>query len=341
MEQATDLCRGRRPSGPLVVFSVLTTIGLYIVILIGFLDTETGSALGCGRFWPLCNGKLVPSATLQSIIEYAHRAITGIVGLMVLAMVVWAWRRCGRHPEVRALGAIGLGFVVVQAVIGAAAVIWPESPEVLALHFGFALLSFAGVALLTVVLLQLRGLRRGGAGRPTGLQWRLTRPPRRIVWFIWGNLVYMYGVVYWGTYVAHRGAGLACRGWPLCNGKWFPGFGGLVGIVFIHRLLALSAIGLMLVLLLMLRKLKHERPDLYRGSHVAWGLVLLQAASGAYLILSQLTVTADLIHVSIMTVLFTALSYLGMQVLPIARDRIAPVNVGEPDSGGAVRHGRG
>jgi cytochrome c oxidase assembly protein subunit 15 len=292
------------------IWAAVTTVGLFLVILIGFLDTFTNSAEGCGPDWPLCNGGLLPSPTLQSEIEYAHRAITGIVGLLVAAVVIWAWRRYRERWEVVAMGAVGLGFVVVQSLVGAAAVLWPESPAAMATHFGFALLAFAGFALMTVALFQLRRPESGG------LALRAVPVPRDVQWAVFGLMVYLFAVVYWGAYVAHAGAGAACTGWPLCNGEWWPPLKGDVLLIMIHRLLAVGA-GLYIVALYgRARAFRAARPDVFRALLGLVVLVAAQIASGAALILSHLDTGWDLLHVSLMTVLFTVAAYLVVQVTP-------------------------
>jgi hypothetical protein len=44
--------------------------------------------------------------------------------------------------------------------------------------------------------------------------------------------------------------------------------------------------------------------------------VLLQIAGGAYVVLSHITTTSDIIHVSGMTLIFGVLAYLAVQSVP-------------------------
>ena len=59
---------------------------MFVVLVMGAAVTNTGSAEGCGRSWPLCNGRLVPEFTVSTAIEYSHRAVTGVEGLLVVAL---------------------------------------------------------------------------------------------------------------------------------------------------------------------------------------------------------------------------------------------------------------
>ena len=49
---------------------------------------QYGLGAGCGRSWPLCNGQFVPEFTVETAIEYSHRAVTGIEGLLIVALTV-------------------------------------------------------------------------------------------------------------------------------------------------------------------------------------------------------------------------------------------------------------
>ena len=127
--------------------AVLTTIGMLFVLLGGALVTKTDSGMGCGRSWPLCNGELVPTEiTPELVIELAHRLVSGAMGIMVFLLAFLSWRKIGHVREAKFLAFLSFFFIVLQGLIGAAAVIWQQSDFVLALHFGISLISFAAVA---------------------------------------------------------------------------------------------------------------------------------------------------------------------------------------------------
>lgn len=289
---------------PLKMLSVATVIGMFLVLLMGALVTKSGSAEGCGASWPLCDGEFLPAANIHSIIEYSHRAVSGTVGLLVFAMTVWAWRRYPDRRDVRALVVTASLFVIIQSLLGAAAVLWPQPKTVLALHFGISLTAFAAVLLPTIIMFQLE---RGGTHRQKPVS------PRLRLW-VWSALVYVYAVVYTGAYVRHTNSHLACLDWPLCNGALIPELTGGVGVQFFHRVAAGVALLLLGWLVRVAAREKAARPDLYRGAIVAATLVALQVLSGAVVVLTHLTMTAMMLHSAIVTALFGALSYLCLQV---------------------------
>lgn len=294
------------------IIGVIAAIGMYVVNMVGFLDTQTGSALGCGPDWPLCNGKVIPNLNnIHVIIEFAHRMLVGGFALLATVYMIWALIRYRQFAEVRVFAWIGIGFIVVQSVLGALAVVFVNPPTVLALHLGFGLLAMVGVALLTVFLFQLAA---EAAGRPSGISFRQHTPAgiKRGVWATW---IYTYLAIYWGSYVAFRGAGEACPTWPLCNGKVFPGFQGLVGLDFIHRLAAVGLAIITLALLWSLRKYKGIRPDLYKGAFWLLIAVIAQIITGANLALSHVATGPYLLHIGTLMLLFADISYLVLQVV--------------------------
>lgn len=96
------------------------------VIAGGAMVRATGSGAGCGSHWPDCNGEVVPLApSLETSIEYAHRTTSGLALLLVIAQVVWALRlfpRADRAHPVRRSAILGLVFILLEALIGAALV---------------------------------------------------------------------------------------------------------------------------------------------------------------------------------------------------------------------------
>ncbi|HKP77250.1 MAG TPA: COX15/CtaA family protein [Longimicrobiaceae bacterium] len=93
------------------------------VVLWGALVRATGAGAGCGNHWPRCNGQVIPpSPSVQTLIEYTHRLMTGADGFLVLALVVLAWRLHPRGSPVRTGAGLAAFFLVTEALVGAALV---------------------------------------------------------------------------------------------------------------------------------------------------------------------------------------------------------------------------
>ena len=97
---------------------------LLFVIVFGAWVRITGSGAGCGDHWPTCHGELVPrSPSAQTLIEYTHRLTSGSLGLMALALPVWAFRIFPPRHLARRFALATLILVLVEAGIGAGLVL--------------------------------------------------------------------------------------------------------------------------------------------------------------------------------------------------------------------------
>src|SRR5213596_444015 len=63
----------------------------YLLIILGAVVRITGSGLGCGEHWPLCNGHLLPPLDLPTWIEWSHRLVAGLVTGLVTALAAYTW----------------------------------------------------------------------------------------------------------------------------------------------------------------------------------------------------------------------------------------------------------
>ncbi len=288
----------------LKIFSVLTSISMLFVLLGGALVTKTGSGAGCGDSWPLCNGELVPSnITFELVIELSHRLVSGAAGIMVTILAVWAWKAIGHVKETKPLVLLAVFFLFLQALIGAAAVMWGQSALVLALHFGISLISFAAVLLLTLLIFEVD--RKFRADKIF-----IDSKMRKHIFSV---TIYMYLVIYTGALVRHKAASLACMGWPLCGsgGSLLPQHSGQ-WIHMGHR----AAAGILVIWIGMMAWYAFRRyrdvKVIYYGWLISFALILMQATSGAFIVFSKLNLGIALIHALIIACLFGVLSYLVM-----------------------------
>ncbi|MBX5464343.1 MAG: heme A synthase [Clostridia bacterium] len=300
---------GRAPAG-LRRLALASALAMLVVVAAGALVTNTGSGHGCGNSWPLCNGRLLPVWSLPALIEFGHRLVTGLSGLLLVPLAVWTWRR--GDGRARRLLLFGLAFVVVESFLGAAAVLWGEPTAVLALHFGISLLAFTGIWLVAAWLRQ-----DGEAVR------RRPQAPARFRRLAWTASVTVYGVIYLGAYVQHVGAAGACGGWPLCRGALLPPPGGLAAVEFVHRLAALVAVAVLALLAREGRRLRGSRPELAGASATALLFILLQALSGGLVVLGGMALGLELLHTTLVTLLFAALSYTLLMSAPAPEGRPA------------------
>ena len=103
-------------------FVLVITIG---VILWGALVRATGSGAGCGNHWPSCNGMVVPlNPTTETLIEFTHRATSGIAFLLVVGMLVWAFRLYPKGHHIRLGASLSMFFMITEALVGASLVLF-------------------------------------------------------------------------------------------------------------------------------------------------------------------------------------------------------------------------
>ena len=95
------------------------------VILWGAYVRATGSGAGCGAHWPLCNGQVLPRApALETIVEFTHRATSGIALILVATLLVAVYRLRPPAPALRKAAAASMIIILVEAALGAGLVLF-------------------------------------------------------------------------------------------------------------------------------------------------------------------------------------------------------------------------
>ncbi|HSP22337.1 MAG TPA: heme A synthase [Planococcus sp. (in: firmicutes)] len=292
-------------------FAVAATIGMLLILLGGALVTKTDSGMGCGRSWPSCNGELIPKEiTAEVLIEFSHRLVTGAVGILILILGVWSWIKYGHIRETKFLAATAVFFLILQALIGAAQVLWGQGDFILALHFGISLISFASVLLLTLLIFEVD--RKFDTDR--------VAIGNKLKFHTIAVTLYSYIVVYTGALVRHTEASLICSDWPLCRNDQFALPGNMYEWVQMgHR----AAAGLIVIWLgyIAWHAFKHYKDQraIYWGWITAFIIVMLQATTGMLVVLTQLNLAVALLHSLLISLLFGLLCYM---VLLVSRSKV-------------------
>jgi heme A synthase len=96
-----------------------------LVIVWGAYVRATGSGAGCGAHWPLCNGEVVPRApSAEMLVEFSHRMSSGLALVLVVVLCAWVWRAAASGHPARRGALLALVFIVVEALLGAALVLF-------------------------------------------------------------------------------------------------------------------------------------------------------------------------------------------------------------------------
>jgi len=144
-----------------------------VVVLWGAFVRATGSGAGCGNHWPLCNGTVIPQApALQTVIEFTHRASSGLALISVAMLLVWAWRAFPRKHPARTGAVLAVVFMVTEALLGAALVLLEHVAQNKSAGRGISIsLHFVNTLTLLAVL-ALTAWWAGGRPAPDVREWR-------------------------------------------------------------------------------------------------------------------------------------------------------------------------
>ena len=271
----------------------------YLLIILGAIVRITGSGLGCGEHWPLCNGNLFPPLDdMGTLIEWSHRLAAAAVSVLVIALAGYAWRLRretgdgtrettdgpiappSARPPVRPSAAayVALGLLALQVALGAVTVKLALPPWTVILHLGTAML------LLATLIAGARGPR-------------LTPEPHRLTPGL-AAVVLGFVTVLFGALTANLGAASACLGFPLCNGHLLPDGNSLQHVHWVHRLLAYTLFGY-----LVWWAVRSGR----RGAWAVVALVTLQVVVGAAMVLLALPPPLQALHVALGTTVWAGL----------------------------------
>jgi heme A synthase len=294
-----------------------TAIATFVLIIVGGVVRVSDSGLGCGpagsgfHGWPFCNGDVVPGMDLNSVVEYTHRALAGVVSIMIVSIVVLAWRR---HREYLVPAVALLALILAQAALGGATVEDNLEEAYVAAHLCLAMLLLGG---LLYLYRNVSGatLTDGGPGMRV---LAVAASVAVLCTIVAGG--YMAGTQNYGRtdYQLGDGAHHACgKEFPTCNGEFMPfGKTRLVDIHLTHR--AFMYIAVLLVTSLVVVALR--RGVLTRYAWGLLGLLALQVLVGALNVWLDEYELMILLHLALGTLLWATTLGLALQLAP-ARER--------------------
>lgn len=253
----------------------IAAVMTFLMITIGAITRVTESGMGCGTYWPLCNGRVIPEfRTPEEIIEKGHRLFALLVGVYTLLVGWRAHKHYRDQPSIYlpAMGAIVLFFV--QSGLGAITV-WLSNQWVsVLLHLGNAMLLFSCFLITWAAAKHGETIRREWA--------RLSLRLPSVELFLTLILTFLVAMV--GAAVAGNTALKACVGWPLCGSELWPVQQGPLQVLNMTHRLVVGGLGILLVLLLW--QLRGSNNHLLRRPLLfAFGMYIMQSALGALIVL--------------------------------------------------------
>ncbi|WP_027417001.1 COX15/CtaA family protein [Aneurinibacillus terranovensis] len=138
----------------------ITTICIFLLLIAGSLVVNFDAGLACSD-WPLCGGKVIPPLEGKVIIEYSHRMLSMIVGLLIAVNVFVAWRKRKASPLAAKLTFVALLLLVMVAVTGGVNVLLKLPPGFTAVDGTEAMLLFSTFALISTITFAEHKKRQG------------------------------------------------------------------------------------------------------------------------------------------------------------------------------------
>jgi cytochrome c oxidase assembly protein subunit 15 len=261
-----------------------TSVLMFALIVVGSIVRTTGSGLSCPD-WPLCHGRLIPPFDFNIWMEWLHRLIALMVGLLLFATAGLVLARRETRGRLGGLAALSVALYLSQALLGALTVWKLLDPSVVSGHLAVGLLLFA--ALVTIAV------SAGLEAAPDALAKAGPRAPDHLPWFAAATVLTWCQAVLGGM-VSTNHASLACPDWPACNGEWFPPLTGLVGLQMAHRWTGYLLVAVVIVVSLRAGR-AGDRLVRYAG-HLLPRLVLLQVAIGVANVLLGIPVWVSALH---------------------------------------------
>ena len=274
--------------------AVATTVFAYLQVVLGGVVRVSGSGLGCPD-WPLCNGRPYPGADLHSIIEYSHRWVGTVTGVLLIATLVLAWLLFrGNRRTLAWLVTAALGAIVLEGLVGGLVVIRELAPWLVLVHLAIAMLVLALLALTAVRTLPPRSV-----------------PPASVRRLALAAAGATYVLLLTGSSVVASGAEEGCHSWPLCGGGLQPDFEGVNAFTMLHRLSA----GLIAIFILFVAaRAWPARPLRLAAALTVLALALQLAAGAAAAVLDN--AAADALHVALGSAVWLAVAVLASLCFP-------------------------
>jgi heme o synthase len=258
---------------------VAASILVYLVIVMGGILRATGFGGACGE-WPLCEGTLLPSLSLESAVAYLHRLDSLLLVLVLGAAFVLSLRRYRSEPWLHLPLLAALALMVVQIIIGGVIVLRGLPVQLTAFHLGLSLVLQALILVpaVSAYYKERDALTKTSQIALASVRLQFRSPFARLS--LW-TLGAVFLLLVSGAVVSGSSSGTACSGWPLCEGSLLPSTtAGWINLG--HR--AIVAVSGILVALLTIKAWRTQRTQtpVLVAATAAGVLFFAQVLMGAY-----------------------------------------------------------
>ena len=272
--------------------SLATLLGATIgLVVIGVIVRATDSGMGCPD-WPLCYGQIIPPLDdYKAWLEWIHRAVAALIGLLTLLVLVLALRSMKGRRSIQGAAFALLLLVLFQAWLGRQTVLEFNSGQSVTAHLATAM-AFVGLQVWVLA-------RSGYPERLSGI--RQARGAVIAPVIAAGSI---YALLMFGSNVTGTDTGLLYPDWPLMGGTIFPPVTELSTPHIVHRY-ATGIVGLILVSALWIVRREPGSPrQTRRFLTAAIGIFLVQCLIGALQIFTKLAPWTQTLHVALATLIW-------------------------------------
>ena len=314
-----------------------TVATVFLLVTIGVVVRATGSGEACPH-WPGCfPGQFLPGLDADGHvwIEWIHRTVAAIIGLLTLAMAIVAFRD---HRDRRAILWPAIGAVILvgfQAWLGQETVRLGNSGPSVTAHLAAAM---ALVGLL--VYLFVRSTFPGRfAGRGASQRFTLLAAFGAAATFV---------VLLFGSNVTARDAALVFPDWPLMNGSIQPlgadtptEIAGLWAAHELHRYAAAVVFLILIAVAVAAWRARGERPGPARLAAGIVALYAVQIVVGGLQVLTNLAPWTQTLHVAFGALIWGGAAGLAIWSYYVARSAAVATEAapgGERTGGDPSRH---
>ena len=296
--------------GPLRAWSLASVIFLLGLIILGGVVRITDSGLGCPD-WPFCHGKVIPSSDPATLIEYSHRMVAAVTGLIIVITGLVIWRSHRRERILTSPIILAILLLIVQVILGWITVRTELNEWLVMAHLTVAQSVLALMIVIAVVGVSLRNPRTGEATS-------ISTSARNT--FI-AALVATFAVILSGAYTQATGATGACGdSWPLCSGSLFPNT-FLEGVHMGHRFLTIVAVPIIVAAANQAYNLRRQIPSINRLAPLFIALFVGQIVVGGVNVMLGFHRATNVMHLAAATFVWAALVLLVAVVYRGPRDK--------------------
>lgn len=263
----------------------------FILISLGGAVRAMNAGLACPD-WPLCFGKFIPDFQIQVYYEFIHRVLAGTVALLTLGLSLYLFKKKVNRKVLRT-SIIGVGILISQVILGGLTVLKLLHFSVVTAHLMFGMLYLSSLLWMYFQLFDVPS-RRGQA---------IPKSFLAVLLIVFLMLIIQ---IFLGGLVSTNYAGLACEGFPLCNGELIPSLSGLVGLQVKHRLWGyLTALAIFSFTHVIWKSRRQEWMNPQIVSYGIWLslIMIVQIGVGAANVVFQIPPLMTIIHLALATTL--------------------------------------